>query len=161
MRGLQCICMLICKKFILSLYMHVDMQKKIILSLYMHVIGKKLILSLYMHVIGKKMILSLYMHVIGKKIMLSLHMHVIGKKFMLSLSHPSLGWLYVFSSFPPRPQPQQLLPLMSKAFELNLRYLAQRIDGSGEMYSMTFPWPWPKVTAEASISKNLLVCTVK
>ena len=44
---------------------------------------------------------------------------------------------------PPRPPPQ-LLPLTSKPFELNLRYLAQIIHGSGEMYSMTFPWPWPK-----------------
>ena len=81
----------------------------------------------------------------------------------------SLGWLYVFSSFPPRPLrpppprplPQQLLPLTSKPFELNLTYLAQRIYGSGEMYSMAFPWPWPKVTAVASIIKNLLVCTIK
>ena len=50
------------------------------------------------------------------------------------LSHPGLGWLYVFSSFPPRlpppcPVPQQLLPLTSKQFELNIRYLAQRIYG--------------------------------
>ena len=66
-----------------------------------------------------------------------------------------------FQFFPPRPPPQQLLPLTSKPFELNLRYLAQRIYGSGEMYSMTFPWPWPKVTAVASISKNLLVCAIK
>ena len=66
-----------------------------------------------------------------------------------SLSHPSLGWLYVFSSFLPRLPPQQLLPLTSKPFELNHRYLAQRIYGSGEMYWMTFPWPWPKVTAVA------------
>ena len=29
------------------------------------------------------------------------------------------------------------------------------------MYWMTFPWPWPKVTAVASISKNLLVCAMK
>ena len=29
------------------------------------------------------------------------------------------------------------------------------------MYWMTFPWPWPKVTAVASISKNLLVCMIK
>ena len=64
-----------------------------------------------------------------------------------SLSHPGLGWLYVFSSFPPRPPPpprpplQQLLPLLSKPFELNLRYLAQGIYGSGEIYWMTFPWP--------------------
>ena len=29
------------------------------------------------------------------------------------------------------------------------------------MYWMTFPWPWPKVTAVASISKNLLVCATK
>ena len=46
-------------------------------------------------------------------------------------------------------------------FELNHSYLAQRIYGSGEMYWMTFPWPWPKVMAVASISKNLLVCTIK
>ena len=52
-------------------------------------------------------------------------------------------------------------PLTSKPFVLNLWYLAQRIYGSGEMYWMTFPWPWPKVTAVASISKNLLVCPIK
>ena len=60
-----------------------------------------------------------------------------------------------------RPPPQKLFPLTSKLFELSLWYLAQRIYGSGEMYWMTFPWPWPKVTAVASISKNLLVCTIK
>ena len=38
---------------------------------------------------------------------------------------------------------------------------AQRIYGSGEMYSMTFSWPWPKVTVVASIIKNLLVCAIK
>ena len=84
--------------------------------------------------------------------------------FIKSLSHPGLGWLYVFSSFPPRlprPPPQKLFPLMSKPFKLNLWYLAQRMYGSGEMYWMTFPWPWPKVTAVALISKNLLVCTIK
>ena len=88
--------------------------------------------------------------------------------FLWSLSHPVLGWLYVFSLFPPRPRrprprppPPKLFPLTSKPFELNLWYLAQRIYGSGEMYWMTFPWPWPKVTAVASISKNLLVCTIK
>ena len=32
---------------------------------------------------------------------------------------------------------------MSKPFELNLRYLGQRMYRSGKMYSMTFPWPWP------------------
>ena len=75
------------------------------------------------------------------------------------------GWLYFFSSFPPRlpprrPPPQQLLPLTSKPFEINLTYLAQRIYGSGEMYWVTFPWPWPKVTAVVYICKNLLVCTI-
>ena len=37
------------------------------------------------------------------------------------LSHPSLGWLYVFSLFPPPrpPSPQWLLLLMSKPFELD------------------------------------------
>ena len=41
----------------------------------------------------------------------------------LSLSHPVLGWLYVFSPFPPRPRPplQKLFPLTSKPFELNLK----------------------------------------
>ena len=78
-----------------------------------------------------------------------------------SLSHPGLGWLYVFSSFPPRPPRWQLLPLTSKPFQLNPRYLAHRIYGSGELYWMTFPWPWPKVMAEASITKNLFVCTIK
>ena len=42
----------------------------------------------------------------------------------------------------------------------NLRYLAQRIYGSGEMYSMTFSWSWPKATAVASNSKKLLVCAI-
>ena len=58
---------------------------------------------------------------------------------MALLSHPGLGWLYVFSSFPPRPRPrpQKLFPLTSKPFELNLWYLARRIYGSGEMYWMT------------------------
>ena len=86
------------------------------------------------------------------------------------LSHPVLGWLYVFSPFPPRPHPprprplpQKLFPLTSKPFELNLWYLAQRIHvyGSGELYWMTFPWPWPKVTAVESISQHVLVCAIK
>ena len=78
------------------------------------------------------------------------------------LSHPSLGWLYVFSSFPPpRPPPQWLLLLTSKPFELHLRYLGQRKYGSGKMYCVTFGWPWPKVTAVTLINKNLLVCRIK
>ena len=101
---------------------------------------------------------ALYLHVIWNYMP-----HFIVTYLYPLLSHPSLGWLYVFSLFPPppRPPPQQLLPLTSKPFELNLRYLAQRIYGSGEMYWMTFPWPWLKTTAVASISKNLLVCTIK
>ena len=83
------------------------------------------------------------------------------KTIMLWLSHPGLGWLYVFSSFPPSLPLQQRLPLTSKPLELNLRYLAQRIYGSREMYWMTLSWPWPKVTAVASISQNLLVCAIK
>ena len=57
-----------------------------------------------------------------------------------SLSHPSLGWLYVFSSFPrPRPGPRQpppqwLLLLTPKPFELDLRYLVQWKYRSGKMY---------------------------
>ena len=80
---------------------------------------------------------------------------------MVSLSHPVLGWLYVFSPFPPRPRPQKLFPLTSKPYQLNLWYLVQRIYGSGQLYWMTFPWPWPKVTAVASISQNVLVCAIK
>ena len=83
-----------------------------------------------------------------------------------SLSHPSLGWLYVFSSFlpprpPPPPPPQRLLLLTSKPFQLNLRYLGQRKYRSGKMYWMTYWWPWPKVTAVTMINKNLLVCRIK
>ena len=84
------------------------------------------------------------------------------------LSHPSLGWLYVFSSFPPprlrprpRPPPQRLLLLMSKPFELKLGYLGQRKYRPGKMYWMTFWWPWPKVTAVTLINKNLIVCSIK
>ena len=64
------------------------------------------------------------------------------------------GWLYVFSLFPPCPPPQQPLPLTSQPFELNLRYLGQRIYRSVEIYWMTFPWTLPRVTAVASISKK-------
>ena len=56
------------------------------------------------------------------------------------LSHPSLGWLYVFSSFPPprpRPPPHWLLLLTSKPFEVDLRCLGQRKYSSGKMYWMT------------------------
>ena len=83
---------------------------------------------------------------------------------LLQLSHLGLGWLYVYSSFPlrlPCPLPQQLLPLTSKPFELSLRYLGQRIYRSGEMYWMTFWWPWPRVMAVALICTYLLVCTIK
>ena len=66
-----------------------------------------------------------------------------------------------FQFFPQRPQQQGLLPLTSKPFELNLRYLGQRIYRSGEMYWMTFLWSWPKVTAVALISKNLLFCMIQ
>ena len=78
-----------------------------------------------------------------------------------SLSHSSLGWLYVFSSFLRPPLPQWLLFLMSKPFELDLRYLRQRKYGSGKMYWVTFGWPWPKVRAVTLINKNLLVCRIK
>ena len=83
------------------------------------------------------------------------------------LSHPSLWWLYVFSSFPPPrprpppPPPQWLLLLTSKPFELHLRYLGQRKYRSGKMYWMTFRWHWLKVTAVTLINKNLLVCRIK
>ena len=65
----------------------------------------------------------------------------------LHLSHLVWGD-YVFSSFL---QPQRLC--------LNLTCLEQR--KSGEMYWMTFPRPWLKVTVVALINKNLLVCRIK
>ena len=55
----------------------------------------------------------------------------------------------IFSVRSPLHQLQKLLPLMSKPFELILRYLGQRIHRSGNMYWMTFPWPWLKVMAGA------------
>ena len=96
-------------------------------------------------------------------------------QFFQSLSHPSLRWLYVFSSFPrprprlrmrtrpppPPPPPQWLLLLTSKPFKLNLRYLGQRKYRSGKIYWMTFWWPWPKVMVVTLINKNLLVCRIK
>ena len=45
--------------------------------------------------------------------------------------------------------------LMSKPFQLNLRFLAQRIHGFGEMNGVTFAWPWPKIMDTESISKKL------
>ena len=83
-----------------------------------------------------------------------------GNTGVVLLSHPSLGCLYVFSSFPP-PPPQRLLLFMSKPFELHLRYLGQRKYRSGKMYWMTFWWPWPKVRAVTLINTNLLVCRIK
>ena len=69
--------------------------------------------------------------------------------------HPLWDDFYVFNSFMPR-LPQQLLPLMSKPFELNLRYLGQRIYRSGEMYWMTLT----QGHGCGMISKNLLVCRI-
>ena len=73
-------------------------------------------------------------------------------------SHFGLGWLcfQLISACPQRPLPsQRLLPLTSKPFELNLRYLGQRIYRSGKINWMTFPWPWPKVTAVALTKKKI------
>ena len=86
--------------------------------------------------------------------------------YTIWLSHPSLGWLYVFSLFPPpRPRPrrppQWLLLLTSKRFELDLTYLGQRMYRSEKMYWMTFGWPWPKVMAVTLINTNLFVCRIK
>ena len=66
---------------------------------------------------------------------------------VILLSHPGLEWLYVFSLLPPhpprppRPPPLKLLPLTSKPFELNLRYLAQRII-----------WVWGNVLDDLSMT---------
>ena len=83
----------------------------------------------------------------------------------LIIKSPWPGVAYVFSLFLPRPPPclppLKLFPLTSKPFELNLSHLGQRLYKSGEMYGMTFPWPWRKVTAVAFSSKNLLARTLK
>ena len=86
--------------------------------------------------------------VIGFAVIYVHALNVTGLSALLLLSHPGLGWLYVFSSCPPRPAPrlprppqQKLLPLTSKSFELNLRYLAQKYMVWGNVLddlSMTF-----------------------
>ena len=48
-------------------------------------------------------------------------------------------------------------PSHVKTVWANLWYLAQRIYGSGEMYWMTFPWPWHKVTAAALLPWSWLL----
>ena len=45
---------------------------------------------------------------------------------------------FFFSSFQPRPPLQRRFPLSSKPFELNLRYLKQRIYWSWSVHWMTF-----------------------
>ena len=54
--------------------------------------------------------------------------------------------------------PQRLLPLTLKLFALHLRYVRQRRYRSGEVHRMTFPWPWPKVTAVAFVKKIACPC---
>ena len=55
------------------------------------------------------------------------------------IKSPQSGWLYVFSSFPP--PPQQLLPLTSKPFELNLK-----IFGTKNI------WVWGNVLDDLSVT---------
>ena len=50
---------------------------------------------------------------------------------------------------------------MSKPFELNLRYLGQRMYWSWKMYWVTFLWLWPNVMTVALINKKFLVCRIK
>ena len=77
------------------------------------------------------------------------------------LSDPGLGWLCFQFVSAGSAATAMTSASHVKPFELNLRYLGQIIYRSGKMYWMTFPWPRPKVTAVASISKNLLVCPIK
>ena len=84
------------------------------------------------------------------------------------LSHPSLGWLLCFQFFFAAAavttmilQPFKLNLRYLGQFKLNLRYLGQGKYRSGNMYWMTFLWPWPKVTAVALMNKNLLLCKIK
>ena len=72
------------------------------------------------------------------------------------LSHPGLGWIYIFSSFPRTPPPQRPLPLTSKPFVLNLRYLGQRIYRYGGMYWSlhgldSMSWLWHRFTKYACL----------
>ena len=67
-------------------------------------------------------------------------------KSSISLSDSGLGVTWCFRFIAAAALQQHLL-LLSKSFVLNLRYLGQRTYRSGEMYWMTFLWPWLKVTA--------------
>ena len=88
---------------------------------------------------------------------------------LILLSHPGLGDFMLSVRFPPPPPPrpprlpQRLLPLTPKTFVPNLTYLGQRIYRFGEMYWMTFLWPWrswlwywfTKIHLSARWNKNL------
>ena len=70
---------------------------------------------------------------------------------VISLSHLGLGWLDVFSLFP-LPLPKWLLPLTSKPFALNFRYLGWKNTGPGKCTGWPFhdlnlrSWLWHWLT---------------
>ena len=47
-----------------------------------------------------------------------------------------------------------LLPLTSKPFVLNLKIFGMKKYRSGDMYWVTFLWPWPKVMVKALLIKE-------
>ena len=69
-----------------------------------------------------------------------------------------MGWLHVFSSFPPRPPPrpppQRLLPLTSKPFKLNFGYLGKRIYRSGKYTGWPFHDLHPRSRLWHRLAKN-------
>ena len=66
-----------------------------------------------------------------------------------------------FISFQPlRPPLQQILSLTSKPFVPNIRYLGKIKYTSGEIYRMTFPWPWSKVTVVTFINTHPFTTTI-
>ena len=67
----------------------------------------------------------------------------------LLLSHPGLRWL-CFQFVSVFSVSTVTFASHIKTFMLEFTYLLQRKYRSGEMYRMTFPSPWPKVTAVAS-----------
>ena len=86
------------------------------------------------------------------------HVFKISLKFVLKglIKSPQSGVTVIYLFPLPHPLPQRLLPLMSNPFVLSLRYLGQRRYWSGEMYWVTFLWPWPKAMAVALIKEMCL-----
>ena len=73
-----------------------------------------------------------------------MHDPMIGWPRSLSWSQPGLGWLYIFSSFPPCPPPQRLLPFTQNRLCETLHIWDKEYIGLGKCIGWPFldldPW---------------------